>query len=276
MIKTMLLNNKYFGNLNPDTETEKMFYEKNLDMSDRVPIKYTYNNLGFRCDDFVKEKSGMHILFGGCSETEGAANHLKDVWAYVLFNKIKKDINVSGYYNVGKAGLTVSTVIMNIFQYIDDYGTPDYIFLQLPDQTRYIAWSEEEGFHPKYQVFGEKIDNLDLDTYFKNHASPEVININMMYNNFLLKSLISFCKSSNVGLLWSSWDAASAKNLTNQFNSLDEYIDTSTLGKEYWDIKIKDLRATDGYHFGRGFHEIWANKFYERFLSDKNNKKYNC
>lgn len=270
-IKDNLIENKYFGILNPNSEDFLMPYEKDLGIKPSHEITYKYNNIGFRCDDFVKTHDGLHMLFAGCSETEGASNKIEDVWSYILYNKIKEVIPVSGYYNVGKAGLTISAVVMNIFQYMYDYGMPDYIFVQFPDQTRYVTWSEEDGLYPKYQVLGDNVSDIKWDIFFTKHKEPEVLNINILYNYLLLKNLIQFCHINNIKLIWSSWHSPSIEKFSSNTSMLDGYIDTSTLNKEHWDIKIKDLKARDGYHFGRGFHKIWATKFYEAFLNDKNN-----
>ena len=267
---------RYFGRIKRNYEEKLMFYEKDMDIKSDESITYKYNNEGFRCDDFTKEKSGLHILFGGCSETEGSSNKLEDVWANVLFNKIKEGNKVSGYYNVGKAGLTVSGVVMNIFQYAYDYGCPDYIFLQLPDQTRYITWSESLGWYPKYQVKDTDVYNdIDNEHFFKNHEAPEVIKVNILFNYLLLRNLMQFCKINNITLIWSTWHAPTARAILDSGSNLDGYVNTSNFNKDYWDIKLNDLRARDGYHFGRGFHRVWEENFYEEFLDAKNNQKTN-
>jgi hypothetical protein len=268
------LSKRYFGRIKRNYEEKVMFYEKDMDIESDESITYKYNNEGFRCDDFTREKSGLHILFGGCSETEGSSNRLEDVWANVLYNKIKEQNEVAGYYNVGKAGLTVSGVVMNIFQYAYDYGCPDYIFLQLPDQTRYITWSESKGWYPKYQVKDADIhNNIDNEHFFKNHESPEIIKVNMLFDYLLLRNLIHFCKINNIKLIWSTWHAPTARAMSYSVINFGGYVNTSNFNKDYWDIKLNDLRARDGYHFGRGFHKVWAEKFYEEFLDAKNNKK---
>ena len=81
----------YFGRLIPNSEELLLDYEKKLHVKPDNKISYKYNNLGFRCDDFTSSHSGAHILFAGCSETEGASNALEECWANVLYNKIKKD-----------------------------------------------------------------------------------------------------------------------------------------------------------------------------------------
>jgi hypothetical protein len=268
------LSKRYFGRIKRNYEEKVMFYEKDMDIESDEGITYKYNNEGFRCDDFTREKSGLHILFGGCSETEGSSNRLEDVWANVLYNKIKEQNEVSGYYNVGKAGLTVSGVVMNIFQYAYDYGCPDYIFLQLPDQTRYITWSESKGWYPKYQVKDADIhNNINNEHFFKNHESPEIIKVNILFDYLLLRNLIHFCKINNIKLIWSTWHDPTARAISDSVINFGGYVNTSNFNKDYWDIKLNDLRARDGYHFGRGFHKVWAEKFYEEFLDAKNNKK---
>lgn len=266
-----LFDKKYYGKLEPNTEEANLFYEKDLNLKTEDLISYKYNNEGFRCDDFSKEKNGLHVLFAGCSETEGAANKIEDVWAYVLYNKIKENHPIAGYYNVGKSGLTVSGIIMNVFQYIYDYGYPDYIFLHLPDQTRYISWNEENSYHPKYKVPEEQIDQYGKDLYFKNHDNLPVMKINLLYNYFLLKVLIQVCELNNTKLIWSTWHTDTVRWLIPELKNLNGYIDSGQDTKDAWDIKLNELKARDGWHFGKGFHKLWARKFYEAFLNDKNN-----
>lgn len=269
--KENVLSKRYFGELKPNFQEEILFYEKDLGIKGTDNIVYKYNNEGFRCDDFTKDIEGLHILFAGCSETEGAANELKDVWAHVLYSKIKETQNVAGYYNVGKAGLTASAIIMNVFQYMHDYGYPDYIFLHLPDQARYVTWSEDNGYHPKYQVRGEEIDKYGKDIFFKNHENLEVMKVNILYNFFLLKNLIQVCKKNNIKLIWSTWHPDTIKLLVPGLDGLEGYIETGNNTRDAWDIKLNELKARDGWHFGKGFHKLWAKKFYEEFLNVQNN-----
>jgi hypothetical protein len=265
---------RYFGELKPNVEENIMFYEKQLEI-DGDAVVYKYNNKGFRCDDFTKDIDGMHILFGGCSETEGAANLLEDTWANILYNKIKESNDVAGYYNVGKAGLTTSTVIMNVFQYIYEYGCPDYIFLYLPDQARHITWSEDRGFYPTYESRGIDIGEIEWKKFFNQTRGPEAVNINILYTHFLFKILNQFCETNNIKLFWSTWhEPSSLPDIVGE-DLFAGYVPTFPLTKEYWNIKIKDLKARDGYHYGKGFHNVWAEKFYEVFLNDKNNKTNN-
>jgi hypothetical protein len=264
----------YFGDLKPNIEENIMFYEEQLKIDDDA-IVYKYNNKGFRCDDFTKDVNGIHMLFGGCSETEGAANLLEDTWAKVLYNKIKESNDVAGYYNVGKAGLTTSTVVMNVFQYIYEYGCPDYIFLYLPDQIRHITWSGDRGFYPTYESRDIDIGEIEWKSFFNQTRVPEVINVNILYTSFLFKILVQFCEMNGIKLFWSTWHTQSADPEIVGKDLFKGYIPTFPPTKEYWEMKIEDMRARDGYHYGRGYHKIWAEKFYKGFLDDKNNKKNN-
>lgn len=270
----------YFGRLNPNSEEDLLYHEKWIGIKSDDKSFYKYNNLGFRCDDFKKTHDGMHVLFGGCSETEGSSNALEDVWAKVLYNKIKEDNDVSGYYNVGKSGLTLSLAILNIFQYINDYGVPDYIFLQAPDQLRVVSWSKDKGIHPLYQSKYENnyknkkqstVNLPDLEDFVENNLSAVDLNLNAFFNKFMIRTLIQFCKINSINFIWSTWHPSSYE--VDILNEDSGYVSTEQSGKDHWGVKIKDLVARDGYHLGKGFHKIWADKFYGRFIYDQNNKK---
>ena len=270
--KDSFFSSGYFGELSPYSEEDLRYHEKGIGIKSNDKAFYKYNNIGFRCDDFVKYHEGLHILFAGCSETEGVANKSEDVWAKVLYNKIKEDNDVSGYYNVGKSGLTLSLVILNIFQYINDYGVPDYIFLQAPDQIRVVSWSKDKGIYPLYQNKKQlPINSAELEDFFENNLSAVDLNLNAFFNKFIMRTLVQFCKINSVKLIWSTWNPSSYG-----IDLLDKetgYIPTEPSGKDHWGIKIEDLIARDGYHLGKGFHKIWADKFYRRFISDQNDKK---
>ena len=82
---------------------------------------------------------------------------------------------------------------------------------------------------------------------------------------------IKFCKINSVKLYWSTWHPDSYPvGIFTEYDSLD-YVLTAPSGKDHWGIKIEDLVARDGFHFGKGFHKVWAEKFYEEFINDKNN-----
>lgn len=268
LFKNNFFSSGYFGNLSMNSSTFLLPYEEKMNIAINNSIFYEFNNLGFRCDDFKKHHDGKHILFSGCSETEGAANALEDCWANILYNKIKNDIKTSGYYNVGKTGLTVSLCVLNVFQYINDYGNPDYIFLQLPDQTRFLSWSKESGLYPIY--LNRITFKGELSHFFSKDKKSSESEINIFFDRFLLKTLIQFCKNNSIKIFWSTW---SDNNILNSFEDLPNFVSTIPLNKEKLNIKIEDLIARDGYHYGKGFHSVWAEKFYKELLNDKDYKK---
>lgn len=97
---------------------------------------YKTNSMGFRCDEFQQAHEKTHILFAGCSITFGEAVPPDYVWAKKLYDKIALEYDVSGYYNVGTPGTSISKVVQTIKAYIDNFGEPDYIFCLLPDTAR--------------------------------------------------------------------------------------------------------------------------------------------
>ena len=62
-------------------------------------VNYYYNTESFRCDEFKKDHDGLHILFAGCSETEGIGGNVEDAWPTMLLNKMKS--KNSGFFNIG-------------------------------------------------------------------------------------------------------------------------------------------------------------------------------
>lgn len=53
-------------------------------------VRYYFNSLGFRSDEFIKNHNGKHILFAGCSETEGTGGNLESNWPYMVYSELCK------------------------------------------------------------------------------------------------------------------------------------------------------------------------------------------
>lgn len=100
---------------------------------------FKLNSSGLRSDEFTEVHDGKHILFAGCSITFGDGMPLDYIWPKIVYNEIAKTEKVSGYFNVGRPGASNIWIIMQIFKYIELYGMPDVIFINLPDSDREIA-----------------------------------------------------------------------------------------------------------------------------------------
>lgn len=238
-----------------------------------------FNNLEYRCDEFKKEHDGKHILFMGCSETQGSNHGLDEAWAYILYTKIAKDEKLSGYFNISQTGHGIPFQILTMMQYIDNYGKPDEIIFLTPDGTRsFIMYDNRKN--GTYQLSPVNMAYC-IDENIENFTENELLNVN--FNSILLmKFLESFCKQSKIELIWSTYNSdfsyiIEKMNFNNYFslniekfnknllNEFDKYADKSK-SIEY------NLLKSDG-HKGLVFHNYWAEKFYDKRKYEKNNKK---
>ena len=109
---------------------------------------YSINSHGLRSDEFITNHDGKHILFAGCSNTFGLGNFLEDVWSYKVYKEIEKNEKVSGYFNIGSPGATISEISYQIFVYCKDYGYPDTVFINLPFLSFELTNGIAFGFNP--------------------------------------------------------------------------------------------------------------------------------
>lgn len=263
----------FYGDLKPNTKETLMDFEIKLGIKDDGAVEYSYNNFGFRCDDFYVQDSGKyHVLFSGCSETEGASNKLEDVWANKLYEKIKKDHDVSGYYNVGKAGLTPFMIIKNCITYMEKFGKPDSIFMVIPDHYRLTSWDTE---NLKYSYFFINSDYNLFQKSYEDHSIGREQNYSNIKNHQMFSFSViimfeMFCKLNGIKLFWSSWSKDSYFNKLESLG-LKNFVDIANNKKELEEFKLKDFTARDGAHLGPAFHSIWANKMYDAWSEcDKN------
>jgi hypothetical protein len=237
-------------------------------------VKYKYNDDFFRSDNFSETHSGLHIVFAGCSETEGQGGNIEDSWGHILFEKIKQENNVSGFYNLGKSGFGWQKIISQTQLYIKKYKKPDFLFVLLPNVGRFIGWSSDRDmwtYKQQYPNIGEN-RSLDYPEKYENNEftptlqSPEEYRKMFMDFTFGWRLFEDFCSASEIKLVWGSWEPIDNYNfdklkIFNNFVSLSEaQSDLPALVEKYREnIKLKpnDLEKRDGHH-GRIFHEYWA------------------
>ena len=128
-------------------------------------VIYKYNSDWYRSDDFNKNKtSKFHILFNGCSETEGIGGNIEDSWGKILHTKFSKKYDVGNFYNLGRAGSGWHQCILDFFVYEEKYGTPTHYFVLLPNIGRNFLWSENNlGGWDYYQKY---VDREKISVFF--------------------------------------------------------------------------------------------------------------
>lgn len=245
-------------------------------------VEYTYNNEYFRCDEFTNTHSGMHVLFAGCSETEGQGGNLENVWANILFNKIKDKHGLDGYYSIARSGYGWQKVITQLKIYVSKYGKPDKLFVLLPNIGRYIDWSDERDTwcsKQEYPLFkGNGSMNLEGNPDLSDQT-PE------RYKKAFIDFVISwrlfedYCNAAGIDLVWSTWHLLDGYNFDkfrffNNFVPIYESDMLNNVDKYRKDAKLEpyDLKKRDGHH-GNLYHEYWADVILEEayrkgFLND--------
>jgi hypothetical protein len=261
---TFLINDHSYKGIVPK-ETFIHPSEAMRDVKEDLSVKYIWNSLAFRCEEFKKDHGNkQHVLFMGCSETVGIGGNLDECWAYILYNKLNKKFETSGYFNIAKAGSGVHQQIYKYFQYEKQYGKPNEIYMLVPETYRCFIVDKNTNVY-----WGIPISTID-DTFINQGTY-----LSTMFNAISeLSSFEVYCKENEIKLFWSSLDEQqndlfSILPFTNfvKFDWPDpnkqELDFFQYQGKhKYSDIK-KNCLKRDG-HFGYVYHEYWAEKLFEK------------
>lgn len=238
-------------------------------------IKYKYNNEWFRSDDFTNiHNSKYHVLFGGCSETEGIASPIEEVWSKMLYEDLKNKYDIDGFYSIARSGFGWQKVILNFMIYVEKYGFPTHFFILLPNLGRFFKWDEEQETWryvqkaPPTEVIPPKDRN-----FFNDVTTP------LDHKGFLINFLVSwklfekYCEANNVKLLCSTWDYLEGQNIDRVITLKSFFRMSSSEVQDYIqsvrpDGKLNpgDLKRRDG-HSGKLIHEYWLKSFEEEIES---------
>ena len=254
----------------PNTTFHRMKHEIKLGTKEDLTFTYKYNSRGFRSDEFKKDHDGKHILFAGCSETEGVGTKLDNLWAYRVYEKIKDSEKCSGFFNIGIRALTVDLIMGQILAYIEDYGKPDVLFINYPDFFRYYKWDEENehwvariglesavAYNPLDKFFlkdfKSAVINEENSILIKDLLNEEIIQKAMigngsyfvpesMYEDKYYESVINafkyfqlmetFCRILKINLFWGTWDRYSSDSIENS-NVFKNYVNIGNIKKFY-------------------------------------------
>lgn len=234
-------------------------------------VSYFYNEDFFRCDNFKKEHNGNHILFAGCSNTEGVGSPLETVWSKMLYNELATKYKMDGFYSIARSGYGWQKIISNFMIYTQKYGFPSHLFVLLPNITRFYIWENEtRGWQYVQRYPEDKRNHVTENEYFEK------------FIDFIISWRLfeKYCEDNNVKLIWSTWFEIDEHNLkiANQSRS---FFDMDKNGFLTNFVKVKrpdlkmgkhDLSRRDG-HDGILWHEYWLEKFQKEietrgFLND--------
>jgi hypothetical protein len=241
---------------------------------DDKTVTYRYNNDFFRCDNFIEKHDGKHILFGGCSETEGVGGNIEDAWSHMLYNKISKEEKVSGFFNLSKSGWGWNRIIVNSLIYFKKYGYPDVYFILLPNHERNFSYKNESSTLENLFTYDQKYPEPYFDyvdaTQDNNRSSPKEYFENFIHFLINWKTFYELCEAKNIKLIFSTWDELDGLNLQNIFFN-NFFLLTRENERKFINgyaknnkIKPEDLKKRDG-HNGKIGHIFWAQEFYKKY-----------
>jgi hypothetical protein len=257
--------------------------EKTGDPKNNAAIEYfsKYNSYGWRCDEFIQDHGGKpHILFAGCSEALGEGAVIEDSWPHMLYTKLSKELDPSGFFCLGLAGMGWTDIFSAINQYIDNFGNPDYIFINLPGSNRYISYIENYMEYGLKEAGPYRYSIMDVKQTFINESVKIIGETNFTPNDVSQISLDTYirlfervCDLKNIKLFWGSWDNR-VTEINNRVTDKSKYVvKLFTNRTEIWDIQTKNkslsLSKADG-HQGTAFHYSWSEKLYNAYRERKN------
>lgn len=248
-------------------------------------VIYNFNHDGFRCDDFTKVHNGVHVLFSGCSNTEGVGSPLETIWSKTLYNKLSEENDLSGFFSLGKAGQGWQKIIANFIIYGEKYGFPDFFFVLLPNLGRFWDWHPKDNrwyYVQRYPVESVILPNKPAEPTedFFAHRSISLEEHRKIFIDFCAgwKLFEKFCESKNVKMLWASYDYTENYN-HDLFSISQNYINLSSEAlaeftfnaRPHGNFKIDELHRRDG-HSGTIEHDYWKSNFIEKLKASPQTK----
>jgi hypothetical protein len=228
------------------------FYaDDDLPRFDAVP-GYKTNSYGYRCLEFHPLPDGKkNIVVLGCSHTFGEGLSEDETWVEQAAKKFKETLR---WWNLARPGGSADQMIRIL------YGTGKVIFPQIiiacwPAQSR----RERLELHPQNLTSDDALlktenNNTDQNNFLKNvfllEKFAEQNNAKTFHcfaeDVYELDSNLQVLKNYTIKNCWPEWDQHHLPNAKR------EHITTPSL-------------ARDGVHYGVEHHQIFAQKFYNKF-----------
>lgn len=226
---------KHLGN-NPDILAYTPNHHKDL------------NSAGYRSDEFVKDHTGSHVLFSGCSVTFGVGLEKEETWSWNVYRAISESEKLSGYFNLSVPGSSIALSIIKIFKYIRDFGNPKTIFLNLPNSERFLTVvKNNDGDVEVAASYLQIVDGKPLVAVSDN----SLFFIRAM--NFELYQMLElYCLEAGIRLISFSWedqtqpDRSNVRTSTilNEFSTFYNMQNYITYDKYLYQYMLKNLKDT--------------------------------
>lgn len=260
----------FFNEFGPDKEWPRKFTQLPFNTEqgeDDGLVSYEYNSDFFRCDNFTTvHKEKYHVVFGGCSETEGVGGNLNELWAYNLYLELKQKYDIGGYYSLARSGNGWHKIALSLMTYVEKYGKPTHFFVMLPNIGRNFYWDKENkrwGYSQKYVHRGSRHPHAEENLFDLDEHKRQYMEFAVGW-----KMLIAYCKSNNIKILYSTWWYDENNNLARLDHQSKVFMPLSKkdafefIHSVYpeMDVPKKLLEKRDG-HSGSIIHEYWKTAF---------------
>jgi len=215
----------------------------------RDNVSYTFNQYGFRSEDFVTNSVNDSVLFLGCSLTAGIGVDLESSWAY----KVASSLGLR-CYNLGVGASSADTCFRLAHHWIPRLR-PKYVMMLTPSNTRMEMMLENE------------LVNLmpNMSEYIENHYEGM---LNGFYNGWL-----SHPANSEMNRLKNVMGVQTICNSNGGIPFIEITVESSWSRRDREESWIRDkpqpdrVKANIGrdlMHPGRGWHERTAQLFMEK------------
>lgn len=234
-------------------------------------IEYSFNSDGFRSKEFKDVDTSNSFVYAGCSNTMGTALPSNIIWPQFLNEKLNgKDI-----INLGLNGGSVTSIITNIYRYINKYGKPMGVFVVFPNLSRLDVFLDEDPervfstLHFNDEEFLKIIPkDLDYEKARPGKAAFDFISLFYMFNT-QIKILEDYLESIDVPFIWTAWNKTITDIIERYSLTYKSFID---FGKST-DLDLIDKfknhhyfkYARDEKHFGIEVHIAIAQSFFEEW-----------
>lgn len=208
-------------------------------------INYTFNQYGFRCDNFT-ENAKHRIVFLGCSLTQGIGVKLEESWAYVLLQLIKSETGYNiPFWNLALGGSGLDAQVRAYYHYYQMLQPKLVIGFIPPPYRRELYIGIEHPVTGDTPVF--VLPHSDI--FVENKLLLDEKNIAYeCEKNFAMLDLM--LQKYNTKMLWNGWG----------FDRLPDQFYT----KHKLEIKY-DRKARDSLHPGPKLHANFAEEIFNQY-----------
>lgn len=203
---------------------------------------------GYRSDEFTHEHNNkLHVVFAGSNETYGTGGSVYDTWCNMLYKKLIKHSDVSGYFSLGKPEYGHNDIINSIKWYVNEYS-PNVVFAVFPEIKSLLDSDLEEflGNIIKLDIF---LKSLNIKFYWSaltNEKFPAYFDLDLKIKTQIIKDNFGLSGYTNISF---------EKNRMDHINHLLEM-------HPHFNVRKPD----DSY--GTVYHAYWSNRFDTRYVAD--------